>query len=256
MSEFNIKDIANQALPYLIFKDSEGKAVEGSKLSVATFYPPDMSKASGATIEINWTNQDPISLTPNTVDTAEFTNGSDETQSQTFHRSYTDTQTFTWTLSEKFQLGVSSTTKAGVNLDVFSLGEEFTVSFSFEIGSTQSWTNTETKTFSVDFPLKVPPHTIVKAKWILQQLKNITLPFTAVYELSGTVSLTILAVTGEYTWTGSTGQLITAAVKGGAKNWTVNGDVAHLSFSGKLVADQGVVTQVVVTQKDLEGNSK
>lgn len=168
---------------------------------------------------------------------------------------YNDTQTFTWTLNEKLELGVSSTTTAGVNLEVLSAEEELTVSFGFEIGSTQSWTKTETREFSVEETLRIPPHKTIRAEWIIQQLKNLTLPFTVVYELSGKVSLALAVLGfGIYRWTGSVGELLTAAMNGGTKNWTVNGDIARLSFSGQLVADQGVITKVILNQKDIEKN--
>ena len=250
MSEVNIREIAHQATPYLNFADSDGNKVSGSSLSVVEFRPPDMSQATGETIAIQWRNTEPISVTPHVIDTAEFSNGSNAIQSQTFSRSYTDTRSFTWTLSEKIQLGAK--TKGKTNFIFAEAAVE--LSFQFEFGSTQSWTNTHTEQFTVNFPLQVPAHSIVQARWLLQQLKNVVLPFTAIYELSGTISLALLTLTDEYTWAGSVGELINAAIKGGAKNWKVKGDIANLSFGGKLLADQGVMTQVVITQKKIDSS--
>ena len=107
---------------------------------------------------------------------------------------------------------------------------------------------------TVTFPLQVPPESIVTASWVVQQLDNVTLPFTATFEVTGMITLSVLAITGEYTWTGTAGQLIAAAIMGGAGGWNVKGDAADRNFTGTLVADQGVTTQVIVTQKNLDGS--
>ena len=112
MAEININDIAAQAVPFLTFTDSGGASVAGSSLSVATIRQPDLSQASVNVVAVNWTNTNPVSLTPNYVVTANYTNKSMVAQSQTFAYQYADTHTHTWTVSDTFAFGVSVKAKA------------------------------------------------------------------------------------------------------------------------------------------------
>lgn len=248
MSEVNITEIAHQAVPYLNFADSDGNKVPGTSLSVVEFRLPDMSKTTGGFIKIDWENKDPIPVNPTSIDSVEFANSSPKDQSFSIDKEYTDTQSFTWTLNEKLTIEASKETPFAVS----KLAGKTTVSFQFEFGSTQSWTKTKEQKFKISQPLIAAKHHLTKATWMLDRFDNAVLPFTAKYQLTGMVSLALLAVTGEYLWTGSVGELISAAIKGGTKNWEVDKDIAYLFLKGTLLASQGTRTYIVMTSDKIQ----
>lgn len=252
MASVDINQLAQQAIPFLTFKDANGKSTAGSSIQVVTYPPPDMSKATSTTTSMTWLNTNPVSLTPSILDTSTFTNNTDVVQSQTFQHSSTDTQTFTWSLTETINLGVSNTAKGSF---IF-VEDQLTLSFSFTMGSTQSWTETTTQQLTVTFPLQVPPRTIVKASWVLDRLSNVTLPFSATQQLAGTISLEVFGVNGTFTWSGTAGAFITAAISGGAQGWTADVNTGTLTFTGSLLTDEGVQTNVVTEQFNLDGTKK
>lgn len=248
MSEVSIREIIRQAAPYLDFTDSKGQKVSGSKLRIVEFRAPDMSKTTGSCVKINWEKKDPIPLTPTSIDMVEFTNDTPENQSIQFDQEYKVTNTFTWTLNQALTLGVSKETPFAVK----KLAGNTTVSFEFKFEASQSWTTTKEDTRRISKPLNVPKFTHITATWMMDQFDNALLPFTATYRLSGIISFVLFAFNGQYKWQGSAGELVAAAIKGGAKDWEVKEGNAFLSFSGTLIASQGTRTYINMRSVNLK----
>lgn len=251
MQDQDIEQLARWATPYLTFTDADGHPVAGDAIGTIVIFGVDMTKATGATTDIAWRTSSPVPLTPVIADSASYKNATDVSQSQTFTHTFTDAKTFTWTLNEQLKLGVSD--KGKVNF--LFVQDELTISFEFTLGSTQSWTTTDTDQLAITFPLTVPAHSLVTAKWIIERLSNQKLPFTGTFELGGTVGLSAYTTTGQYTWFGSAGELMAASIRGGATDWEVSGDTAILTFEGTLEADEGVNTYVDVEQSPLAGGA-
>lgn len=249
MSEVSIREIIRQASPYLNFTDSKSQKIFGSKLRIVEFRAPDMSKTTGGCVKIDWEKKDAIPLTPTSIDIVEYTNDTSENQSFQIDKEYKETKTFTWTLNQALTLGASKETPFAVD----ALAGKTTVSFEFKFEASQSWTTTKEETRRVSKPLIAPKFTHTTATWMMDQFDNALLPFTATYRLLGIISFVLLAFDGQYKWQGSAGELVAAAIKGGAQDWEVKEGNAFLSFGGTLIASQGTKTYIVMRSEKLKG---
>lgn len=97
-----------------------------------------------------------------------LSNGTNVEQSQTVELSKSTTSTFAWSLTEGFKLSMSAKFKVGVPPIVSA---ETTISGELSFSSTQTKTESETKTWRVSQPVKVPARTEVEAVLLIDEEK-------------------------------------------------------------------------------------
>lgn len=87
---------------------------------------------------------------------------------------------FEWSLKESFKAGMKITMDAGIPL-IFDGKME--ADFEAEIGSSQTWTKTQEKTFEVSTTVDVPPKTTITVKGTISRIKGFKTNFALTMEL-------------------------------------------------------------------------
>lgn len=105
---------------------------------------------------------------PTTGARQKLTNRTSVEQSQTVQLTKSTTSTFAWSLTEGFKLSISVKLAAGVPSIVSG---ETTISGELSFSSTQTQTVSETKTWQVNQPVRVPAQTEVEAVLLIDEEK-------------------------------------------------------------------------------------
>lgn len=121
----------------------------------------------------------PVSVDPNVIETAEFSNGSSVADKQTFVVNKTTTDTFSWSLKE----GISTKVSGEAELPLVAKGK-VEVSVSFE--STQTHTVSETRSWTYSSEVNVPPKKRIRTSFVVSEGKY-RVPFTAKVPVRGKV---------------------------------------------------------------------
>ena len=118
---------------------------------------------------------------PGVVVTDKTINDTSVEQKSVFKRTKSTTSSFTWTVNEAINVGITLTERVGVPL-VCSSTTSITASISFS--STQSETETESQSWEIDREIAVPAHTEVDMTWTINE-KQSTANFNADIVLTG-----------------------------------------------------------------------
>jgi hypothetical protein len=97
-----------------------------------------------------------------------MTNNSSLEQSQTVLLSKSTTSTFSYQFQEGFEIGMSAEFAVGVPPIASA---KTTISTKVTFAATQAQTNTEQKTWTVQQPIRVPPHTEVTAVLLIDEMR-------------------------------------------------------------------------------------
>ena len=125
-------------------------------------------------------NYDEIPL-PGQILTSSFNNDSGGVGSAVFKKSKQTTTSFTWSITEGLELGISQEITAGVPGVAQS---KTTLSAKISLSATQGETKSETNTWEIDRTISVPPHTSIEMTWAINEAK-ITATFYADIEITG-----------------------------------------------------------------------
>ena len=110
-----------------------------------------------------------IITTPSQVWKREYENGSSVEQELRIEFSEKRIDSFTWSLTEGFNITTSTSVTIGVPGE-FGIGGSVSTELSFS--STQEKTETRERTWTIDSPLRIPAHTKVVAIVIIDELKG------------------------------------------------------------------------------------
>lgn len=122
---------------------------------------------------------------PGVVVTDQTINDTSLVQKSIFKHTKSTTSTFTWTVKEAIDVGISVSVTAGVPL-VCSSTTKITADISFD--STQSKTETETQSWEIDREVSVPPRTEVDMTWTINE-KQSSATFHADIVLTGYIAI-------------------------------------------------------------------
>lgn len=125
-------------------------------------------------------NYDEVPL-PGQILTSSFNNDSDGVGSAVFKKSKQTTTSFTWSITEGLELGISEEITAGVPEVAQS---KTTLSAKISLSSTQGETKSETNTWEIDRTISVPPYKSIEMTWAINEAK-ITATFYADIEITG-----------------------------------------------------------------------
>lgn len=93
-----------------------------------------------------------------------YENDSSVEQEVTFKQSVSTSQTFSWSVTEELDIGLSVEVKAGLPAVA---QVTTTMSAEFDLSSTQGDSKTDTQEWSVDQPIRTPAHTHINAKMLV-----------------------------------------------------------------------------------------
>jgi len=96
---------------------------------------------------------------PPFVFTSYFNNNSTETDQIQFSRSETTSNSYSWSITESVTVGVTISVEAGIP-GICEANDQF--SMSLDMSSTQTQTGTDTKSWSVEETINVPPHSTIR----------------------------------------------------------------------------------------------
>ncbi|MBV6286166.1 ETX/MTX2 family pore-forming toxin [Pseudomonas aegrilactucae] len=171
-------------------------------------------------------------------------------QSQSVKFSKATSSTFTWSLQEGIKLGMSVTYKVGV-APIMSV--ETTISGELSFSSTQTNTQTETKTWEVAQPVIVPAKTQVQSVLIIDE-SRVTQNFHNKFTLSGSVcSNSPSKIDGHYYWFHSVADIFTKFPQAG---FTVRGNQVFYSGDGSFDGVAGIGTRLELTESPIGDPSK
>jgi hypothetical protein len=103
-----------------------------------------------------------------TADTGRLHNDTDVTQTSTFTKSFSTTQSFTWSVTEQLSIGTEVSATVGIP-DVASAGAKVTTDLT--LSSTQGATQSETQEWKVEMPIQIPPHSIITPTLVIKTKK-------------------------------------------------------------------------------------
>ena len=112
-----------------------------------------------------------------------YSNDSDADVSQTFSYSVERSCTFEWSLTETLLTGLETEFEASIP---YIGSATTTAKIELTLESSQTWSETETKTYEISSTVDVPAHTsALTVVWSVDQNNNISIPFTLEMEVSG-----------------------------------------------------------------------
>lgn len=186
-------------------------------------------------------------IEPQTGSVQTMDNDTSVSQTQTVNLSKTTSSSFTWQLQEGFELGMSAEFAVGVPPIASA---KTTISTKLSFSSTQSKTESESRTWQISQPIAVPPRTSVTATLLIDE-QRFSQPFHAVCTLSGYVcSNSPDRVDGHYFWFHSIASILSRFPQPG---FTVlpGGNVLY-SGDGMFEGLMGVRNRVSITEKPLD----
>lgn len=118
---------------------------------------------------------------PGQILTSSFNNNSGGVGSAHFKKSKQTTTTFSWSITEGIELGISEEITAGVPEVAQS---KTTLSVKLSLSSTQGQSKSETESWEIDRTISVPAHTDIEMTWAINE-SDITATFYADIEITG-----------------------------------------------------------------------
>lgn len=125
-------------------------------------------------------NFDKVSL-PEQIMTSSFNNDSDGVGTATFNKSKETKTSFTWSITEGLELGLSQEITAGVPEVAQSKTK---LSTKISLNSTQEKTKSETNQWEINREISVPAHKSIEITWAIKEAK-VTATFYADIEITG-----------------------------------------------------------------------
>lgn len=185
-----------------------------------------------------------------------YDNGSSVQNQQTFTKTATSTQTFTWSITEALSIGVTISATEGVP-SVASSTQSITATLS--LSSTQGQTVTNTQTWSVNSIVNVPPNSSIKADMIISQ-ENYDINFTQDVKMSGYVAIwNNDKVNGHWLWFIPISSVFQDCVDNNiidTTGYTNLGNAVSVQASGVFTGSQGVSVGVSVNEYPLRTSSE
>jgi hypothetical protein len=127
----------------------------------------------------------PPPLSADIADKITYNNGSSVAQTEILERSYTSTDEFTWSITESLSIGVQVTVGASIP-DFLQIQDQYSVTLS--LSSTQGQTKTNSRTWTVNTTLTIPPESSLNCEVLIKsQPHNVN--FTATVNLLGFVAI-------------------------------------------------------------------
>lgn len=118
---------------------------------------------------------------PGQILTSSFKNNSDGVGSAHFKKTSQTTTSFSWSITEGLEVGISEEITAGVPEVAQS---KTTLSMKMSLSSTQGQTKSETTGWEIDRTISVPPHESIEMTWAINE-SRITAVFHADIEITG-----------------------------------------------------------------------
>ena len=164
--------------------------------------------------------------------------------------------TFSLSITEGIKLGISVTTKAGINIEGFAAGVDMSRSFDFNLSSTQAWTNTVERSWEVDQNIPQAPHSITEIEWLLDR-KKAKGSFTANVVISGWVAvwfydkIDLNDPNGKnlhWLWFPTAASIVREMKPAG---FSVSGGNVIFNATGTIEADVGIESRLIVKETPL-----
>lgn len=158
-----------QALKSEFFKDPAQEWL-ANQLVEAGFMLDNITYVDFALGSINYDNTS-CSQIKETVDTIHYKNASDLEQDEAISHSETTSNTTTFSFTEGVKVGMSEKATVSVGIDdLLKAGVELTYFAELDFQSQQSLTFQKSKTYSISSNVKVPPQSVLVAKFIMSKL--------------------------------------------------------------------------------------
>ena len=110
-------------------------------------------------------------------------NDSDSVVTKEFSHETTRESSFEFSLAQTFVVGVSTEFTAEVP---FLGSASTTVNVEIGLESSQTWSESESETYSISSSIEVPANSTVNAIWSIDWTNDLTVGFTAIFKVTGT----------------------------------------------------------------------